>query len=346
VVVNRSPQTVYPMDLAPGLRNPRRINGDTSGTKLDRYICISWSSNIVVAVATIALLFFVPLDDIQTVFCVHLMTLCVTCAVLVWTTGSARNWFMFSILFTVAHMTMLLFLVWNCEPLFLVEKILMLSLYLLGLRALRITGSRLVRVIEGTPKVQVRFTPVQIFLAASIVLVASLHLAFPSLEVFSFAELALWGCCLVNTLWHFGVWRMNTNRAFRGAKGMDKILAKGNASLQIVNRVRRQQNILNTVSILFTETTGIMMNICANSVLGLQEESRECHRRTSIGSDRIALFGFPISVAFIICSLMVIYMHAAARYHDQKLRNVKNKRRGAIVPLQESSSSLISVQSD
>jgi hypothetical protein len=331
------------MDPALGIRNSRRVNGGF-GTKINRYICISWSCNIVVVVAEIALLLFVSLDDVQTAYCVHLIALCITCAVLVWTKSSSRNWFIFSILFTAGPLISLVHIVWNCEPLFFGVKMVMLSFYLLGLRALRINGSRLVRAVEGTPKVLVRVTPVHMFLAASMVLVASLHLAFRSLEVFSFAEVALWGCCLMDTLWHFGVWKMNINRAFRDTKGMNRILSKNSAALQKVNRVRRQQHILNTVSILFTEITGLMLIICANSVLGLQEESKECNRRTSIGSDRIALFAIPISVAFHICSLMVIYMHAASKWHDTKLRYMKNERRGPNVPLQESS--LISVQSD
>jgi hypothetical protein len=324
------------MNPAPGSRNPRRINGG-GGTKINRYICISWAWNIVVAVAAIVLLLFVSLDDVQTTFCVHLIALCITCAVLVWTKGSVRNWFIFSICFTGATLISLVHIVWNCEPIFFVEKMVMLSMYLLGLRALRIGGSRLICAVEGSPKILVRFTPVQIFLAASMVLVAFLHLAFRSLDVFPFAEIALWGCCIVDTLWHFGVWKMNMNRAFRDVKGLNNALPKTNASVQKMNRVRRQQNILNTVSILFTEIAGIIMNICTNSVLGLQEESKECNRRTSIGSDRIALFGFPISVAFHICSLMVIYMHVASKWNDKKLRDMKNERLGQNVPLQEPS---------
>ncbi len=331
------------MNPATGTQNPRCVNGD-SGSKINRYIFISWSWNIVVAVAAILLLIFSPLDDVQTAFCVYTIALCITCAVLVWMKGSARNWFIFSILFTAASIIFLLWMMWNCELLFFGVKMVMLSLYMLGLRALRINGSRLLRAVKGTPKILVRFTSVQIFLAASIVLVASLHLAFRSLDVFSFAEIALWVCCIVDTLWHFGVWKMNINRVFRGTKGMNRILSKNSAALQTVNRVRKQQNILNTVSILFTEITGIMLNICANSVLGLQEESKECSRRTSIGSDRLALFGVVNAFAFMICSLLVIYMHASSKWRDKKLRSMKDKSRGPNVPLQESS--LISVQSD
>jgi hypothetical protein len=309
-----SPQTVHSTGPNPDSRKKTgRVNRNSA-------IKISWSWNIAVAVAAIVMLLFVPLDDVQTAFSMHLIALCITCAVLVWTKGSSRNWFIFSIFFTCATLISLVNCVWNCEPVYFGGKMVMLSLYLLGLRALRIGGSRLLHAVEGTPKITIRITPVQIFLAASVVLVASLHLAFRSLEVFSFAEIALWGCCIVDTLWHFRTWKMNMKRVFRSTEGMNRAHSrKRSSALQSVNRVRKQQNVL-TYILSFAEVTGMTLVICMNSVLGLQEVSKECNRRTSIGSDRIALFIFPLSVAFHICSLMVIYMHAASKWRDKQQR--------------------------
>jgi hypothetical protein len=199
---------------------------------------------------------------------------------------------------------------------------------------IRIGGSRLVRVVEGTPKALVRVTFVQMFFAASTVLVASLHLVFRSLEVFLIAEIALWGCCIVDTLWHFGVWNMNMKRAFRSTEGMNKILSKKNSALQYVNMVRRRQYILYTVSAVFTEI------ICMTCIIymNLQEESKKCNKRTSIGSDRIALFLFSFCVAVHTAPLMIIHnMLTMSKWHDKKPRR-------PVVPIQESS--LISAQSD
>jgi hypothetical protein len=318
-----SSQTVHPIELAPASFNPDPGN---SGTKINRNTCISWSWNIVVAVAAIVLLLFASLDEVQTAMCLHNIALCITCAVLVWMKHSSRNWFIFSILFTGGHFLCVVVTVWNCEPLFYGAKMWLLIAYLLGVRMIRIGGSRLVRVVEGTPKALVRFTYTHIFLAASMVLVASLHLAFRSLGVFLFAETALWGCCIVDTLWHFGVWNMNMKRAFRFTERMNSILSKNNSALQYVNMVRRRQYILNTVSILFTETICMACIIYMN----LQEGSKECSKRTSIGSDRIALFLFSFCVAVHIAPLMIIHMHTMSKRRDKK-------RLRPVVPIPESS---------
>jgi hypothetical protein len=50
------------------------------------------------------------------------------------------------------------------------------------------------------------------------VLVASLHLAYPEQEEFSFAEMALWGCFIVDSL--------TMKIAFRDVKGMGKSLPR------------------------------------------------------------------------------------------------------------------------
>jgi hypothetical protein len=94
-----------------------------------------------------------------------------------------------------------------------------------------------------------------------LVLVASLHLAYPELEAFSFAEIALWGCFLVDILWHFGKWKKTTKRVFGGVKGLRQILSR-NANLKMIEGVKRRQSLITTVGVLFTNTVTCRRNDC------------------------------------------------------------------------------------
>ncbi len=152
-----------------------------------------------VAVTTIVLLLDASLDDVQAAFGVHLIAFCITCAIVVWTLDS-RNAFGLSVGFPVAHVVSLMFLVWDCEPLFFVLKLALVHCLWFGTRSMRISGSFLVRALDKKPKSRVRVTIVQLLIGASLVLVASLHLAYPELEAFSFAEMALWVGFIVDVL--------------------------------------------------------------------------------------------------------------------------------------------------
>ncbi len=190
------------------------------------------------AVTTIVLLLVASLDVVQAALCVHFVVFCITCAILVWTKDS-RTTFGTSLGFPVAHFVVLLCVIWDCEPLFFVLKTITISCLWFGTRAMRISGSRLVRALEQKPKSQVRVTIVQLLIGASLVLVASLHLAYPEHYAFSFAEMVLWGCFIVDVLWHFSSWKMTMKRVFRGVKGIRKILSRRNSSLKMIEGVVR-----------------------------------------------------------------------------------------------------------
>ncbi len=138
-------------------------------------------------VTTIVLLLVASLDAVQA-------------AVLVWTKDS-RNAFGLSLYLPVVHFVWLLCSIWDCERLFFVLKLALASVLWFGTLLMRITGARLVHALQDKPKSRVRITIVQLLMGASLVLVASLHLAYPELEAFSFSEMALWGCFIVDVLW-------------------------------------------------------------------------------------------------------------------------------------------------
>ncbi len=231
---------------------------------------------------TIALLVVASLEVVQAAFCVHLVAFCITCAVLMWTKDS-RNAFGISLGFPTAHFVTLLLLIWDCEPLFFVMKLAMINCLWFGTLLMRITDARLVYALEHKPKSRVRVTIVQLLVGASLVLVASLHLAYPELEAFLFAELALWGCFLVDVLWHFGIWKKTMKRVFRGVKGISKTLS-GNASLKMIEGVKRRQSIITIVGTLFSEMIICAFMILANPALDLllQNKSNECKQRNSV----------------------------------------------------------------
>jgi hypothetical protein len=211
-----------------------------------------------------------------------------------------------------------------------------------GTRTMRITGARLIRALEQKTKARMRVTIAQLLIGASLALVASLHLAYPEQEAFSFAEMALWGCFLVDVLWHFGIWKKTMKRVFGGVKGLSKVLSRQNTNLKMIEGVKRRQNILTTVGVVFTEITSCACMIFANPVLDLllQDKSNECKHRNSVGSHRFSAFGFPIFLAFHITLWLTIYSHVLKKRRDEKLRGTKEELRQV---LQESS--LISSQS-
>jgi hypothetical protein len=297
-------------------------------TQLSRYRCISFSVNVVLAVTTIVLLLVASLDVFMQAFCVHLVVFCITCTGLLWVKDS-RNIFGLSLGFPVAHFVLLLFIIWDCEPLFFVLKTIAISCLLFGTHVMRIISTRLVYAIEHKPKSLVRLTIVQILIGASLVLVASLHLAYPEHEAISFAETTLWGCFIVDVLWHFRIWKKTTTRVFRSVRGMSKTLSTQNASLMMIEGVKRRQNIITTVGVLFTEITSCAFMIFANPVfdLLLQDKSNECKQRSSIGSRRIFAFGFPIFLAFHITFWVVIYSHVLKKRRDEELRRTKEEHR-------------------
>jgi hypothetical protein len=90
-------------------------------THLSRNRCVSWSLNAVLAVMTIVLLLVDSLDAVQAAFCVHLVGFCITSAVLVWTKDS-RNAFGLSVAVPVGQFVTLLYMIWDCEPIFFVVK--------------------------------------------------------------------------------------------------------------------------------------------------------------------------------------------------------------------------------
>jgi hypothetical protein len=290
-------------------------------TRLSRNICISWSLNVVLAVTTIVLLLVASLDAVQAVFCVHLVAFCITCAVLVWTKDS-RNAFVMSLGFPVAHFVLLLCVIWDCEPLFFVLKMIAISCVWSGVLLMRISGSRLVYALEHKPKSRVRVTIVQLLIGASLMLVTSLHLAYPEHEVFLLAEMVLWGCFIVDLLWHFGIWKKTIKRVFRGVTGNRKLSGQNaNASLNMIEGIKRRQIIVTVVGTLFTEIIICAGMICANPTfdLLLQDKGNECKQRDLVGSHRLFAFGFATFSAADITLWVMIHSLVLKKRRDQKL---------------------------
>jgi hypothetical protein len=286
-------------------------------THLSRNRCVSWSLNVVLAASAIVLMLVDSLDVVQTAFCVHLVAFCITCAILVWTKDS-KNAFVMSVGFPVGHFVLLLFIIWDCEPLFFVLKLAAISCLWFSTRQMRITGARLVYAFEHKPKSRVGVTTVQLLIGASLVLMASLHLAYPELDAFSFAEMALWGCFVVDVLWHFGIWKMTMKRVFLDTKGMHKILPRQNASLNRIKGVKRRQIIITTVGTLFGEIITCACMIFANPALDLQDKSNECKQRNSVGSNRISAFGFSNFLAVHIACLVLIYTYVLRKKREER----------------------------
>jgi hypothetical protein len=318
----------------PTLRSKRSAN---VSTRLNRNVCISWSLNIAIVVAVTVFLFLATLEVVQAAFCVQMVVFCITCAVLVWSKPS-WNIFCLSLGVPAAIFMGLVHMIWNCEVFFGVGKVAAACVLVFCTRFMRIGGSRLLHTLIETPKTRVQVTTVQYLMGASMVLVTSLHLAFPSYESISCAEIVLWGCFLVDALWHFRVWKMDMKRAFRSTETLNKIVSKENFSLKVLNDVKRRQMISTIVGILVVEPLLCMHMILANSVLGLQEESKECNRRNPIGSDRLALSLFPIALAASIVFWMLIYSHIMSKRRDM----TGPKREPLPLAFPKSSSSLIS----
>jgi hypothetical protein len=272
------------------------------------------------------LLLVTSLDVVQAAFCVHLIAFCITCCVLVWTKDS-RNALGLSLGLPVGHFVLLLLIIWECGPLFFVLKTIVISCLLFGTCLVRITVARLVYAFEHKPLSRVRVTIVQLLIGASLVLVASLHLAHPEHEAFSFAEMALWGCFIVDFLWHFGIWKKTMKRVFRSVKGLSKILPRQNANLNMIEGVKRRQNIITVVGVLLTEIVACMGMIFANPAVGvlLQDESNECKKRNSVSSHRMSAFGLLAFLAVHIAFLVVIYSHVLKKRRDEKLREERRQ---------------------
>jgi hypothetical protein len=288
--------------------------------QLNRFIYISWFVNVVVVVAATVILSVISLDAVQTAFCVYMFVFCTTCAVLVWTKPS-WNVFCLSVIVPGGQFMLLVHLIWNCEAAFGGLKVVMACGLVVVTRFMRIGGSRLLHTLIDTPKTWVQVTTVQYLMVASMVLLISLHLAFPSYESISFVEIVLWGCFLVDGLWHFRAWKMDLKRAFLTTETLNKIVSKKNVSLKILNDVKRRQVISTTVGVLVVETLFCVYVVLANSVLGLQEENNECTRRSSRGSDRLAVILFPLVLASLIAFWMMIYAHVTSERRD-KLKTV------------------------
>jgi hypothetical protein len=296
-------------------------------THLSRNRCISWSLNAALAVSAIVLLLVASLDVVQAAYCVHLVAFCMTCAVLVWIKDS-RNAFGMSVAYPVGHFVWLVFLIWDCEPFFFFLKLIMISILWFITLVMRITDARLMFALEEKPKSRLRVTIVQLLIGASLVLMASLHLAYPELEAFSFAEMALWGCFLVDVLWHFGKWKKTMKRVFGGVKGLSKILSR-NANLKVIEGVKRQQSVITIVGVLFVNTLICAGMIVLNPALDLllQDKSNECERRNSVGSHRVSAFAFPVTLATHITVWLIIYSHVLKKRRNEKLRDTKEERR-------------------
>ncbi len=186
---------------------------------------------------------------------------------------------------------------------------------------MRITGARLMYAFEDKPKSRLRVTIVQLLIGASLVLVASLHLAYPELEAFSFAEIALWGCFLVDVLWHVGKWKKTTKRVFGGLKGLSQILSR-NANLKMIEGVKRRQSLITTVGVLFTNIVICAAMIVFNPALDLllQDKRNECERRNSVGSHRVSAFVLPGFLATHMTIWLIIYSHVLKKRRVEKLR--------------------------
>jgi hypothetical protein len=308
---------------------------------LSRNRCVSWLLNVVLAVMSIALLPVVSLDVVQAAFCVHLVAFCITCGALVWTKDS-KNAFGLSVGFPVCHFVLLLFIIWDCEPLFFVLKMIAISCLWFGTRLMRITGARLVYALEHQPKSRVRVTIVQRLIGALLVLMASLHLAYPEHEAFSFAEMVFWGCFIVDVLWHFGIWKMTMKRVFRSVKGMGKIVSR-NSSFKMIEGIKKRHNIVTVVGPLFAEIVACVFMLFANPALGLllQDKSNECKQRNSVASHRISAFGFPIFLAMHITLWVLIYSHVLKKRRETYLTKKEEIDRRQVLLI----SSLISSKS-
>jgi hypothetical protein len=296
-------------------------------THLSHNRCISWSLNTVLAVTAIVLLLVAPLDVVQAAFCVQLVVSCITSAVFMWTKDS-RNAFGMSLALSVGHFEFLVCLIWDCEPLLLVLKLTGISVLWFSTRIMRITGARLVHALEHNPKSRVRVTIVQLLIGAALVLVASLHLAYPELKAFSFAEMALWVCFLVDVLWHFGIWKKTMKRVFGGVKGSSKIISRQKANLNTIESVKKRQSMI-TVGVLFADILICAGSIVSNPALDflLQEKSNECKQRNAVGSRRVSAIGFPLFFAMHIAFWLTIYSHVVKKRRDEKLRDTKEDRR-------------------
>jgi hypothetical protein len=288
-------------------------------TRLSRNRCISCSLNVVLAVTTIVLALFTSVDVMQAAFCVHLVAFCITCVVLVWTQDS-KSAFALSLGFPVGHFVLLVFMIWDCEPIFFVLRLVLISCLWVGTCLMRITSARLAYAFEHKPKSRVRVTIIQLLIGASLVLVASLHLAYPEHEVFSFAEIALWGCFIVDVLWHFRIWKITMKRAFRGVNGLRKILSKRNTDLDIIEGVKRRQNMITSVGTLFAEIVSCAFMILANPALDflLQDKSNECKKRNSVGSDRTFTFAFSILLACTISFWVLIHTYVLRKKREKR----------------------------
>jgi hypothetical protein len=282
------------------------------------------------------------LDVVQAALCVHLIAFCITSAVLVRTKDS-RNAFGLSVGAPVAHFVVLCFIIWNCEPVFLVLKLVIINLTVFSTRIMRITGARLAHAVEQKPKSRVRVTIVQLLIGASLVLVASLHLAYPDNTVFSFAEMALWGCFVVDVLWHFGIWKMTMKRVFRGVQGMGKIVSRRNSSFKMIQGVKRRNYVTVALGVVFSEIVGCAFMIVANPVLDLilQDKSNECKNRNSVGSHRVFALIFPSCLAIHIVFWVLIYAHVLRGKREEQYKKKEMEGRQVL-----QISSLISVQSE
>jgi hypothetical protein len=308
-----------PQQLQPSSKTEKRPSIRQLFSHLSRNRCVSWSLNVVLAVTTIVLMLVASLDVVQAAFCVHLVAFCTTCVVLVMTKDS-KNAFVMSVGLPVGHFVLLWFIIWDCEPLFFVMKLALISSLWFGTRQMRITGARLVYAFEHKPKSRVRVTIVQLLIGASLMFMASLHLAYPELEAFSLAEMVLWGCFVVDVLWHFGIWKMTMKRVFQDTKGMHKILSRQNASLNRIKGVKRRQNIITSVGTLFTLIVACAGMIFVNPVFGLllQDKSDECKQRNSVGSHRLFAFEFPVYFAVHIALWVTIYSHVLKKKREER----------------------------
>ncbi len=117
-------------------------------------------------------------------------------------------------------------------------------------------------------------------------------------------------------------------RVFEGVKGMSTILPRQHAGLNMIEGVKRQQTIISTVGVLFTEIVACACMICVNPVLGFlfQDKSSECKQRNAVGSHRFFAFGFPVYFALHMALWVTIYSHVLKKRRDEKLQDAKEER--------------------
>jgi hypothetical protein len=242
-----------------------------------------------------------------------------------------------SIAFPLGHFVTLWFIIWDCQPLTFVLKLVILSCLWFATLLMRITNAKVVYALEHNPKSRVRVTIVQLLIGVSLLLVASLHLAYPEQETFSFAEMSLWGCFIVDALWHLRIWKTTTKRLFRGVKGMREILSRRNSKLKMIEGVKRRQSIVTTAGFLFSEIVACAAMIFINPALDLllQGKSNECNQRNSVGSHRISAFGFPIFLAVQIAYWVLIYSHVVKKRRTENLRDTKVENRSYVYVSQQ-----------